>query len=90
MANNRMYLVHKPSGLNVCLGKRQGWGWYGAPARQDLDALYEAIEQRAEGGQDDFEVVQETTHRWAWLEEDGRHLMVGLSRKEPSERESTL
>ena len=28
MANNRMFLLHRPSGKAVYLGKRMGWGWY--------------------------------------------------------------
>ena len=59
MANNRMYLVHKPSGLGVYLGKRMGYGWYDAP--EDLgvkmnDLFEECI---GEGNQDDFAIVME-------------------------------
>ena len=28
MANNRIYLVHKPSGVGVYIGKHMGWEWY--------------------------------------------------------------
>lgn len=30
MANNRLFLVHRPTGESVYLGKRMGYGWYGA------------------------------------------------------------
>jgi len=31
MANNRMFLVYKPTGDAVCLGKRMADGWYDVP-----------------------------------------------------------
>lgn len=31
MANNRMYLMHRPSGLYIYLGKRLANGWFDIP-----------------------------------------------------------
>lgn len=45
MANNRMFLVHRPSGLTVCLGKRMGSGWYKPPTEEKMQAFYDAAEQ---------------------------------------------
>jgi hypothetical protein len=55
MANERMFLLHAPSGYYVRLGKRMGWGWYGVPQdiAQRIQRLYDLIEtQEAEGDQD--------------------------------------
>jgi hypothetical protein len=59
MANNRMYLCHRPSGLAVYLGKRMGWGWYNVQDKlpEHLKALFAAVEN--EHSQDDFCVVME-------------------------------
>lgn len=42
MANNRMWLVHRPSGLWVRLGKRIATSWYGSPG--DMQAFYDEVE----------------------------------------------
>lgn len=60
MANNRLWLVHRPTGFTAHLGKRMAWGWYTSDisAQVDLDAFYarctEALETGTEGSQDDF------------------------------------
>ena len=43
MADNRMYLVHRPTGLAVLLGKSLGWGWYGEDVQ--VQRLYDALDQ---------------------------------------------
>ena len=62
MANNRLYLIHKPSGERVLLGKRMAWGWY------DHGNLSERIEKffneaigdcKTSAEQDDFELELE-------------------------------
>ena len=66
MANERMYLLHEPSGYFVYLGKRMGWGWYDAPAylRDNITKLYELIEyQIAEGNQDAFIICFDNDQR---------------------------
>lgn len=61
MANNRMGLCHKPTGLAVCIGKRMAWGWYGAPEQDAISSLYLAAEREGygEGQQDCFHLVME-------------------------------
>lgn len=60
MANNRLWLVHRPTGKSVFLGKRMAWGWYGAPEDigAQLKALYDAIEH-SDTNQDDFLLAME-------------------------------
>lgn len=62
MANNRLWLLHRPSGERIFLGKRMALGWYGAP--DDLGAqiteLYEKIEREyGVEEQDDFVLAME-------------------------------
>lgn len=61
MANNRMWLIHKPSKLGVMLGKRMAWGWYSAPDTEHLESFYKYLEQNPdpEGRQDDFVLAME-------------------------------
>ena len=61
MANNRLWLVHRPSGRRVFLGKRMAWGWYGAP--EDTGARLNAMFEAIECDQDDFELVMEDASR---------------------------
>lgn len=59
MANNRMYLVHKPSGYHVYLGKRMGEGWYDSPCK-NIQKLFDAQEKYYNWiGQDDYVIVDE-------------------------------
>lgn len=39
MANNRMFLVHIPTGLAAPLGKRNSWGWYVPDGAMTVDAI---------------------------------------------------
>lgn len=52
MANNRMWLIHRPSGKAIILGKRMAVGWYtnGRVTSELLDAFFDSLE----GDQDDF------------------------------------
>jgi len=66
MANERMFLLHEPSGYYVYLAKRMGWGWYGVPddVKQMIELLFDAIEtQVAEGEQDAISLVFENDQR---------------------------
>lgn len=66
MADERMYLLHEPSGFNVYLGKRMGWGWYGVPdnLNERVQKLYDMVEsQEAEGDQDAFIIAFESDPR---------------------------
>ena len=60
MANNRMFLLHRPTGRAVYLGKRMAWGWYDAPEDlgDRLQTLYDEIEEANEN-QDDFCIAME-------------------------------
>lgn len=42
MANNRMYLLHIPSGKSIRLGKRMGWdgGYYDPPTEDELAQFF--------------------------------------------------
>jgi hypothetical protein len=62
MANNRMYLLHRPSGAHLYLGKRMASGWYDAPRQFDIEDFYDKTEAHALGahsGLDDFALVME-------------------------------
>ena len=62
MANNRMYLMHRPSRKAVYLGKRMGWGWYNVPddVKERIKRLFKMVEnQEADGDQDDFCIALE-------------------------------
>ena len=59
MANNRMFLIHKPSKLGVMLGKNMGCSWYKAPEKDTLESFYEYIASKAEMNQDDFVLAME-------------------------------
>jgi hypothetical protein len=62
MANNRMYLVYKPTGRAVFLGKRMGQEWYGAP--ENLGALVETLfdlSAEEDVWSDSYELVFEET-----------------------------
>jgi len=51
MANNRMLLIHRPTGLAVVLGKNM-CGWYCPPKPETLELLYDEVERRTEGMED--------------------------------------
>jgi hypothetical protein len=65
MANERIYLLHRASGLNIMLGKRMLGGYYAPPSREDLQEFYEACEEWDDrlSYLDDFEVVLEADQR---------------------------
>lgn len=59
MANNRMYLIHRPTGLGAYLGKRMAGGWYdGQLVGANIQKLYDAVEPES-GFSDDFVIVTE-------------------------------
>ena len=68
MANNRLYLVHRPSGLAVMIGKRMGFGYYtphGADISTRLESFYAAVIDAWGNGpvkhsQDDFVIALES------------------------------
>lgn len=71
MANNRMFLVHIPTGLAVGLGKRMGWGWYltdTLAVGPHIEKLYTILkdEFNYEGEQDAFRLMMETDPGWCY------------------------
>lgn len=50
MANNRMFLLHRPTGLAISLGKHMGTGWYSPPTNEQLQDFYDEIETVCGGG----------------------------------------
>lgn len=61
MANNRMYLVHRPSGIGVCICKRMAWYWYSPVNERSMEEFFAAIADvsRSDAEQDDVMVVME-------------------------------
>ena len=84
MANNRMFLVYRPTGDAVYLGKRMGWGWYGTPedVAERIAELFERAEKAAGEGdfsQDDFAIALESgkhqphaIDKWRYKGEGGK------------------
>lgn len=55
MANNRMYLIHRPTMIGIMLGKRMAFGWYRPPSEEDMSVFYDIVAERSEyKSQDDF------------------------------------
>lgn len=65
MANNLMFLVHVPTGLGICLGKRMGYGWYSNNKQLAIQKLFDTLESAdydyGGGKQDDFALAMEDT-----------------------------
>jgi len=43
MANDRMYLVHKPTGKCLYMGKHMWDGWYNAPDKEQIEEFYDRV-----------------------------------------------
>lgn len=88
MADNRMFLVHVPTGLAAPLGKRMVWGWHMSDGTQQkmgdrVALLFQILEEEHsyDGRQDDFAVALEdasgaslATGKWQY----GEHRTDGL------------
>lgn len=60
MPNNVMWLMHRPSGAAVAVGRRMAVGWYrkGDAERDGVQELFDYVEQNCDfDGQDDFVLV---------------------------------
>lgn len=69
MANNRLWLVHRPSGQAICLGKRMAVGWYLPVGSDDLSARLEAMFNAIDDDmskQDDFVLCIEDGRDAPW------------------------
>lgn len=69
MANNRMFLVHEPSGIGLMLGKVLGQEWYKPPEQERFQEFYDYIYTTFGYGQEDFILVTESSENWACLHE---------------------
>ena len=73
MANNRMYLVHRPTGQSLMVGKRMLEQWYTTPSfhSNSLNDFFGSVYHENEGGMDDFFLTMETcTKQPGMLHED--------------------
>jgi len=43
MANNRLFIVHRPTGKWLYFGKRMLLGWYDAPTQEKFEAFFESV-----------------------------------------------
>lgn len=63
MANNRLWLIHRPTGAHVCLGKRMAIGWHSTRTDNRTGELirefFDQVECGPEIGQDDFVLALE-------------------------------
>ena len=71
MANNYMFLVHRPSMTRIVLGKRMGFGWY--VPHDDINAAMNRFFAECEEAcaadaleQDDFALVLESAEGAPW------------------------
>lgn len=66
MANNKIYLVYRPTGYAVCIGRRIGFGWsVYEDVKEDLETLYELIEKDVldmDTDEDDFFLAMEDSN----------------------------
>jgi len=58
MADNRMFLVHRPSGIGISLGKKYGLSWFRPPDPERMEEFYEVLKRL--GGVDDLILLTET------------------------------
>lgn len=61
MANNRVWLVHRPTGEAICLGKRMAYGWYNQTEMlgTKLAGFFARCEESQSRDQDDFVLAME-------------------------------
>ena len=59
MANNRVFLVHEPSGIAVFLGKRYGWEYFLTDNHyrvSDINHFYNAVADSEKGAPDNMRI----------------------------------
>jgi hypothetical protein len=81
MANNYLFLVYRPTGRAIQIGKRMGFGWYTHNDEDvNLKQFYSECEQAAidlDADQDDFVLVKESDNGWHYgKDENGRLIIV--------------
>jgi len=62
MANNRIWLVHRETGLAIMLGKHMGIGWYRAPKRKRLQKYYDYLDEITDNPEDLILVIEDATY----------------------------
>ena len=68
MADDRMYLIHRPSRVGVSLGKRYGSGWDNHPTSGSIQKLYDHVKYEF-GDPNDFIISCESQHDgWTYCE----------------------
>jgi hypothetical protein len=88
MANNRMWLIHRPSQLGTLLGKRMGWGWYQAPNQKRMEKFFAYLSSHYDD-QDDFILAMEDCEDsscfsdWQYIEEKENGFMKFKIRSTP-------
>ena len=66
MANNRLWLLHRPTKKAVMIGKRMGHGWYLLHPKdigETLCRFYDHIELKSFSEMDDFQLIIEQNDR---------------------------
>lgn len=78
MADNRLWLVNRRTGIAIMLGKSLGWGWYDPPTKERFMAFFDCLEKHAPDSIDDFVLAIENAKRtpsatdnWEYGWEDG-------------------
>ncbi len=90
MANNRMWLVYKPTGRAVLIGKRMGFGWYtqGMDAEK-FNAFFDECEDVADYSrgidQDDFIMVQEIGNKFTYDKDEQGRIIIRFEKEESEE-----
>ncbi|MBL4680848.1 MAG: hypothetical protein JKY88_09015 [Pseudomonadales bacterium] len=59
MANNRMFLIHKPSRIGAYIGKRMARGWYDPPEQEYIQKFYDYLEDNYFDSRDDLVLAME-------------------------------
>lgn len=69
MADNKMFLVNKPTGIAAAIGKRNGYGWhvpYLGEYDEQMTLLFETLMKEGHGYSDDFMIVTEDQKGWVY------------------------
>ena len=78
MANNRMFLIHKPSGVGIGLAKSFDTGWRGVPEQKEFQRFFDYIYGNCEWEErDDFMLAMEDGLQ-GWDYTKGRETVNGF------------
>ncbi len=59
MANNNIWLVHRPTGRAVKLGKRYGSGWFRPPSKERMMEFFDSLDEEEFESMDDLVLCME-------------------------------